>query len=230
MPHPTLHRIADLLARKHPTASKKVIEEHCRRARLDGLLPMSIQAATDQVCDLLDHQVAVRKKRIRKPIPTIREGTLRRTAEIIERLAPAMYRIARSRWVGGDHETHVNFGTPRATGTGEKEWNKKGWSGTNSRFDITVPVHWLASVHQRGLSSPTLYGNVRYLVLAATPIPGYRCEVYKVVVVRQSRGLSLRTEEKYLARIANFIAYATNPKRAVKCVADSMWNLAKKGA
>jgi hypothetical protein len=107
------------------------------------------------------------------------------------------YRLAESRWVGGNNTIEIQFdNTPTAHSTTTKVWHKKhAWSGTDLDVWITVAPNWRRSIRDRGLAVldgllTTHVGRLRR---------DDRLEVYPASWIRQSKGLTIRQESGWIA-------------------------------
>ena len=107
------------------------------------------------------------------------------------------YRLAESRWVGGDNNANVALDEkPKAASWSRRVWHKRNcWSGTDLNVEINVSPRWRRNVRDRGLAVidgllTTHAGRVRRLD---------GIEVYPASWVRQGRGLSVRDESGWLA-------------------------------
>jgi hypothetical protein len=103
------------------------------------------------------------------------------------------YRVAESRWAGGEHAVEVVLGNSgdvadAASGSTTRVWSSNGkWSGNNSTHTLVVSRDWLTTVHSELLA---VVDNM--LTLFATPVDapaGY--SAWAATWVEQGRGVGL---------------------------------------
>ena len=138
------------------------------------------------------------------------------------------YRRSTSTWAGGQHDVLVYFvdpadsfhGTIGAKGGTVTAWSKnRKWKGSNSVHKFTVPPDWRYRIADDDLAE--IDGAI---CLEAIPLDGapIEAEAWKVCLVRQSRGVDLKTESTIAVRFAGRMAVGKTMAAAKRKIAKGL--------
>ena len=122
-------------------------------------------------------------------------GIQEQIEQTILKILQENYRIANSKWAGGDTEVEIKFNpTPRADSQSTKVWSRNGkWSGTNVEFHFNIQPHWRRDI----LGVPGLASAGGLLTTHATKIEE---NLWQASWVRQGRGYDVSIENGYIFR------------------------------